>query len=224
MYNFNRMLPLLSILLCTCCLALAQTVSKLPADPDPAYTQVIQGRAQKIVDGMQLTEPAQATRVRDLIADQYRSLSILQDTCDEKIKAIQQAYPEQPETAKAAIEAVKDLTQSLQDQLHVRYLLKLSSELTPEQIDQVKDGMTYGVVQFTYQSYLEMLPDLTEEQKAVIIANLVEAREIAMDAGSSKQKHAWFGKYKGRINNYLSAQGYDLKKASEERNARNKAQ
>ena len=30
-----------------------------------------------------------------------------------------------------------------------------------------------------------------------------------------------FGKYKGRINNYLSSQGYDLKEASKERNARN---
>jgi hypothetical protein len=37
-----------------------------------------------------------------------------------------------------------------------------------------------------------------------------------MDGGTSQEKHAWFGKYKGRINNYLSAQGYDMKKAGEE--------
>jgi hypothetical protein len=37
-----------------------------------------------------------------------------------------------------------------------------------------------------------------------------------MDAESSDKKHAVFGKYKGRINNYLSAEGYDLKKATEE--------
>ena len=34
-----------------------------------------------------------------------------------------------------------------------------------------------------------------------------------MDAGSSDEKHGWFGKYKGRINNRLSADGIDLKKA-----------
>jgi hypothetical protein len=33
-----------------------------------------------------------------------------------------------------------------------------------------------------------------------------------MDAESSEKKHAWFGKYKGKINNYLSAEGYDMKK------------
>jgi hypothetical protein len=37
-----------------------------------------------------------------------------------------------------------------------------------------------------------------------------------MDAGSSEEKHGWFRKYKGRINNELSAAGYDLKLAEEE--------
>jgi hypothetical protein len=45
---------------------------------------------------------------------------------------------------------------------------------------------------------------------------LKEARELAMDGESSDKKHAIFGKYKGRINNYLSAQGYDMKKEGEE--------
>jgi hypothetical protein len=113
---------------------------------------------------------------------------------------------------------METVTQSLQDQLHTQYLLKLHAVLTPAQVDQVKDGMTYGVVPLTYNSYLEMLPELTEEEKVTIKNYLVEAREHAMDGGSSKEKHRWFGKYKGRINNYLSARGYDLAKASKERN------
>jgi hypothetical protein len=68
-----------------------------------------------------------------------------------------------------------------------------------------------------------MLPDLTDQQKAQILAWLVEAREKAMDAGSSREKHAWFGKYKGKINNYLSAAGYDLKKADRDLAERRKA-
>jgi len=40
-------------------------------------------------------------------------------------------------------------------------------------------------------------------------------REIAIDAETSEKKHWWFGKYKGRINNYLSAEGFDMKKESE---------
>jgi len=53
---------------------------------------------------------------------------------------------------------------------------------------------------------------------------LLEAREHAMDAESSDKKHAWFGKYKGRINNYLSSEGYDLKKAGEDWTKRRNAE
>jgi hypothetical protein len=48
-----------------------------------------------------------------------------------------------------------------------------------------------------------------------ILAWLKEAREFAMDAENSNKKHGWFGKYKGRINNYLSKRGYDLVKERE---------
>ena len=56
---------------------------------------------------------------------------------------------------------------------------------------QVKDGMTYGVVQVTYKRYCECCPSSHEEQQPEILANLLEAREYAMDAGSSEEKHAW---------------------------------
>jgi len=199
------------------------TVLQIPQDPDPAYTQVILERAGKIVDMLGLDDSALAQQVCNLIADQYRSLSILQDTRDSRIKAVQSQVGDNgsPDSIKLAIQALKEMTQALQEQLHIRYLLKLSALLTPAQIDQIKDGMTYGLVQATYNAYLEMLPQLTEPQKAAIMAYLLEAREMAMDAGSSKEKHQWFGKYKGRINNYLSSQGYDLKEASKERNTRN---
>ena len=90
--------------------------------------------------------------------------------------------------------------------------MDLSAHLTSAQVDQVKDGMTYGVLQVTYKGYNDMIPTLTSPQKEQIMSWLIEARELAMDAESSEKKHAAFGKYKGRINNYLSAAGYDLQK------------
>ena len=65
-----------------------------------------------------------------------------------------------------------------------------------------------------------MIPSLKPEEIAYIKAALKEAREYAMDCSDSKVKHAWFGKYKGRINNYLSKRGYDLKKEREAWNER----
>jgi hypothetical protein len=82
--------------------------------------------------------------------------------------------------------------------------------------------MTYGVLPLTFRVYQEMLPNLTAEQKTQIHAWLVEAREHAMDGFTSEEKHAWFGKYKGRINNYLAAAGYDMKQAEKDMLARQK--
>jgi hypothetical protein len=84
--------------------------------------------------------------------------------------------------------------------------------------------MTYNVLPITYNGYMQMLPNLTEEQKIQIMAWLVEAREKAMDAESSEKKHGWFGKYKGKINNYLSAAGINMKQAGEEWQKRLKAE
>jgi len=55
------------------------------------------------------------------------------------------------------------------------------------------------------------VPDMTEEEKAHVLALLKEARELAIDGGSAEEKTAIFGKYKGKINNYLAAQGHNQK-------------
>ena len=107
--------------------------------------------------------------------------------------------------------------------LHKSYIKKLGKELSEDKITEVKDGMTYGVLPLTYRAYQEQLLRLTAEQKKQILIWLTEAREKAMDAESSDKKHAWFGKYKGRINNYLSVQGYDLKQEGIEWQKRIKA-
>src|SRR5436190_22485974 len=99
----------------------------------------------------------------------------------------------------------------------------MAAELTPEQMDKVKDKMTYNKVQVTYDAYCEIVPNLTEPQKEKIFELLKEAREEAMDAGSAEEKSAIFKKYKGKINNYLSAQGIDVGKAYKDWGARQKA-
>ena len=96
--------------------------------------------------------------------------------------------------------------------LHDGFIAKLQKDLTEAQIEKIKDGMTYRVMPLTYTAYQDMIITLTVEQKEKIYNLLSEARELAMDEGSSEDKHKVFGKYKGKINNYLSGQGYDMKK------------
>jgi hypothetical protein len=203
------------------------SVQRVVAGPaegeDPAYTQVITQRADKIVEQLDIDDPGKATRVRDLIADQYRHLGAIHDTLDARVAEAKQSPGSNGAAAKAWVKVAQDQASIELFSLHRQFVSRLSAELSPEQVDKVKDGMTYGLVPLTYKAFQDMLPNLTAEQKTVILANLIEAREYAMDAGSAEQKHQWFGKYKGRINNYLSSQGYDLKQANKDWAARRKA-
>ena len=185
-------------------------------EQEQAYTKVINERAAKIVATLGISDASKASQVRDIIAARYRQLNDIQSKRDEKIKAAKAQNTNNKETIAAQVKSYEDAADTETALSHKEYLSALSKELTPQQIDQVKDGMTYNVLPITYKGYLEMIPELTNRQKDQIKIWLTEAREHAIDAGTSEKKHWWFGKYKGRINNYLSAEGYDLKKAGEE--------
>ncbi|MBD0823771.1 DUF3826 domain-containing protein [Aestuariibaculum marinum] len=178
---------------------------------DPEYIKVTKERGAKIVNGLELDDEAKEAVVTEIIAKQYQNLSKLQDERDAKIEELKKSDLSEEKQDKK-IEKVKSKSEKAINKLHKSYVKQLSSELTEEQVDGVKDGMTYGVLPKTYAAFLEMIPSLTKDEQDYIYNNLKEAREHAMDGGSSKEKHAWFGKYKGRINNYLSARGYDLEK------------
>ena len=170
----------------------AQTVTLKTDGLDSSYVQTILTRSQKIVDGLGLTESAKGEAVRNIIANRYFLLNEIHN----KYKG-----------------ACRD---SALYKHHFELATALAAYLNDEQIDAVKDGMTFGRLKRDYQAQLDMIPSLTEEEKSQVLLWLKEAREFAMDAGDSKAKHAWFDKYRGRTNNWLSARGYDLKKEREQ--------
>lgn len=171
------------------------------------YTQVITKRAQKIVDKLGLEE-AKSSVVRAIIVQQYRDLNETQIWHDGQGKTLKAAAASTDELTQLEEEKNKKLAH-----LHDDYLGALKKQLNNEQIETVKNEMTYNVLPITYKGYVDMLPSLTEVQKKQILTYLTEAREKAMDGGSSKEKHWWFGKYKGKINNYLSKEGVETKEA-----------
>ena len=182
---------------------------------DPKYVESIVNRSQKIVDKLGLTDAKVAEDVCNIIANRYFELNDIYEIRDAKVKTVKESGL----TGDAKDEALKAAENEKDAALyrsHFAFPARLSLFLDEEQIEAVKDGMTYGVVKVTYEATLDMIPSLKEEEKAQIYAWLVEAREFAMDAENSNKKHAAFGKYKGRINNYLAKRGYNLTKEREE--------
>lgn len=182
------------------------------AQEDPAYVKVIQGRVAKIVGPLALDHKDKQQKVQRVIEQQYFDLNRIDSEKQEALTAVGQTdqSKEQQKEAKARIQAKADARIAA---LHPQFVGRLHALLNKDQVDEVKDGMTYHTLEVTYGAYTDMLPDLTRQQKNQIMTWLVEAREHAIDGGSSKEKHAWFGKYKGRINNYLSKAGIDMKAA-----------
>ena len=174
---------------------------------DTAYVASILKRSQKIVDKLDLKDKAQAEAVLHIIANRYFELNDIYEVRDQKLAEAKQLEGEikQLKSDLAKYECDSKLYRS-----HFAFPATLGIYLNDEQVTAVIDGMTYGVVKVTYDSHLDMIPSLTEEEKTQIKAWLVEARELAVDAENSNKKHGVFGKYKGRINNYLSKRGYDL--------------
>ena len=182
---------------------------------DPKYVESIVNRSQKIVDKLGLTDAKVAEDVCNIIANRYFERNDIYEIRDAKVKTVKESGL----TGDAKDEALKAAENEKDAALyrsHFAFPASLSLFLNEEQIEAVKDGMTYGVVKVTYEATLDMIPSLKEEEKAQIYAWLVEAREFAMDAENSNKKHAAFGKYKGRINNYLAKRGYNLTKEREE--------
>lgn len=176
---------------------------------DPEYVLSIAGRAQKIVDKLGMTDESAATDVRNIIANRYFELNDIYTERDAAVAAVREGSLD-TELKNRIVEAAQTVADSKLYRSHFAFAAALSMYLTDAQVEAVKDGMTYGVVGVTYTAYCDMIPRLTDEEKAQIMAWLKEARELAMDADKSDNKHKVFGKYKGRINNYLVARGYDI--------------
>ena len=177
---------------------------------DPAYVASIKSRSQKIVDKLGIADKAKAENVLNIVCNRYFLLNAIHGKRAAAVQAAKDSL-----TGKAKAEAIAKADNERDAQLykhHFEFAADLSLYLSDSQIEAVKDGMTYGVVKVTYDATLEMIPSLKEDEKVQILAWLKEAREFAIDAESSRKKHEWFGKYKGRINNYLSKRGYDLVK------------
>lgn len=193
----------------------AEAVDLNKENRDPKYVESIVNRSRKIVDKLGLTDAKVSEDVCNVIANRYFELNDIYEVRDAKVKHVKESGLT-GDAKNEALKAAENEKDAALYRSHFAFPAALSLFLDEKQIEAVKDGMTYGVVKVTYEATLDMIPSLKEEEKAQIYAWLVEAREFAMDAENSNKKHAAFGKYKGRINNYLAKRGYNLTKEREE--------
>src|SRR5213079_3143896 len=107
-------------------------------DADAKYNAMIEKRVGEILDVLKLDDTAKQSKVHDILVTQYRALRDWQEANEAKLKD-KSTTPEQKQEILAT-----------RKPLHDQFLSQLSEQLTPEQVEQVKDKMTYNKVQVTY--------------------------------------------------------------------------
>jgi Protein of unknown function (DUF3826) len=111
------------------------------AETEAKYTAAIVGRTADILKLLDLSDTNKISKVHDVIISQYRALNVWHSENDAKLKM-----------QKSDTNAVAQIHASLKN-LHDSFLSHLAQNLSPEQIEKVKDKMTYGKVQFTYNGF-----------------------------------------------------------------------
>ena len=182
------------------------------AEKEAFYATTIENRVTDILKALNLADAAKSNAVHDILVTQYHDLRVRDAAIDTRLKV----------DGKAVNYANRaPLLAAQSEPLHDQFLAKLAESLTPEQVEQVKDLMTYHKVKVTYDAYSVIVPGLTDGEKAKILELLKAAREEAIDGGSAPEKSAIFQKYKDQINAYLDAQGHDTAAAFKDWIAKN---
>ena len=188
------------------------TPAATEAEKEAFYATTIENRVVDILKTLNLADPTKSNALHDALVAQYHELRVRDAAIDTRLKVDGKEVIYENRAAQLAAQSKP---------LHDQFLTKLAASLTPEQVEQVKDLMTYNKVKVTYDAYCAIVPGLNDAEKAKILELLKAAREEAMDGGSAPEKSAIFQKYKDQINSYLDAQGHDTAKAFEDWKAKN---
>lgn len=203
----------LVLALCTIPVMGQETSPPVTAEEREAqYALALERRVDRIFERLKIEDAAKAARVRTLLLLQYRTLRAR----DEVINAQLRAAGKDPDDYAARAE----LRLRLSKPLHEWFVSILALELTPAQLEAVKDVMTYDKVRVTADAYAQIIPGLKDADKAWIVERLKAAREEAMDGGSANEKAHIFEKHKAAINAELTARGFDVAKAYQDWEAR----
>ena len=181
-------------------------------------------KATEWVKSLELTDKAKEERVIDIVAEHLTAVKTWHD--EHPGSAVPAGV--NPRTGEKLTELDRQMIadSAMPESVHENLMNGLRKELEEEQVEAILDKYTVGKVDFTMRGYYAIVPDLTDEEAAVILGHLKEAREMAVDYKQMKESSAIFEIYKTKCEKYLNSIGRDwhqlykafVKKIKEEKN------
>jgi len=108
--------------------------------------------------------------------------------------------------------------------VHEALMAGLRLDLEEAQVEKILDKYTIGKVAFTLKAYHAIVTDLTTKEEAIILKNLKQAREMAVDYKSMRQISAIFEIYKTKNEQYLNSNGRSWRQLYKDYGKRRKAE
>ena len=171
------------------------------AKADPEASQ----KATEWVAALQLRDAKKEAAVQQVIATHLRAIREYNNAhpYTETPAGINPATGKPLSTLDRQVIAVSAMPKAI----HENLMAGLRQQLTPEQVEAVLDKYTIGKVAFTLNGYKSIVPDLTPTEEAMILTNLKQAREQAVDYKNMKEISAIFEIYKSKNEEYLNTHG-----------------
>ncbi|MBP8604565.1 MAG: DUF3826 domain-containing protein [Phycisphaerae bacterium] len=187
--------------------------------------QNVQNKGKELAQSLKLGNEIKQSKVADLLAEHYGRVWAWHQQADEKLDAAWLAWDDARDPAKGGKNELKALT-IMVEQIEPIYaefapqiqglLTALRKEITDEQIIALLDRITRSPgVDRTYNAYLEMVPEMKEEEKKILRNRLEQARIESLSAWSDKSIVKIFKKYKIRNEFSIDDFGYDYRKRYE---------
>ena len=162
----------------------AAIIASLAPPPTAASDAALNKRVSRLVDSLDLKDDARQERVRAAL------------TAD--LRAVRDAH-----NAGLQLDGI----------VHSNFIANLQADLTPEQVESIKDKLTANKLPTTLKAYHQILPDLKPQDEAKILDWLKRAREQSLDVKNVDEMTPVFKKYKTEIEHYLDSRGYNWAKS-----------
>jgi hypothetical protein len=212
--NLARSRPLFATL--TACLLLllggagTAFAASTSAPVDAATQKRIDGKSDRLLAALKLEEAARVERVRGILADWLVTLWSWHEKHDPELTTLwtewnkaRAVVPKDEFPGEVIAHRIDDVYASLKP-AYEAFLGRLSAELTPEQIDRLKETWSRSPgMQRTYEAYLQIVPDLTPAQQEVIRNRMLLAREAAMLTDSDKEIVNIYKVHKVKVEAYV---------------------
>lgn len=191
----------------------------------PDIQKIVQNKGKELAQSLKLGDQSKQDKVASLLAEHYGRVWAWHQLVDEKLDAAWQAWDDARNPAKGGKDELKALTIMIEqiDPIYAEFapqiqglLAALRKEITEEQILALLDRITRSPgVDRTYNAYVEMVPEMKEDQKKILRSRLEQARVDSLSAWNDQSIIKIFKKYKIRNEFSIDYFGYGYRKRYE---------